>query len=318
MRIVRSVSIVVAALVIAGCEVGAAPSTGVGQAPPTIPVAPATSAPSPLPTQTPVPTFTPAARTPRPTAPPLPAPAKPTGIRVHEVMEEICDPEDPVALCGIGDSTFTLSWKAPQSRGVTIRVYGVKRCYGADDHGRMIDGWCLRERTALPASARVLLATAPASAGKVEFRVAQDEHWFATVDGTQVYAFVLAAFNADGVHSVFAIAARGMYCSVADVACPGDVEWGEFEPGSWMATIVDGVRVRSKPAVSAASRKYAPLLPKGTEFEILRGPVEASGYRWYEVRLASGILQDGVTRGWLADGSKDGEQWIEPRGIDEG
>ena len=91
-----------------------------------------------------------------------------------------------------------------------------------------------------------------------------------------------------------------------------------FPPGSLMATIVDDVRVRSQPGIADPSIRYEPLLRLGTEFEIIRGPELADGYRWYLVRLTPGILHGGVTTGWVAAGSRGGEPWIEPRGIDQG
>ena len=64
-----------------------------------------------------------------------------------------------------------------------------------------------------------------------------------------------------------------------------------------MTTLVDDLRVRSEPRISDDFIKYEPLLPKGTTFEIVRGPVIASGYSWYLVKLAPGALRDGITQG---------------------
>lgn len=315
MPAVRILAAGIMAVALAACAAGGPPPSA---APTASGAATAIPAATQVPTATMGPTQPPTAAPREPTPTSLPLPPKPSGLRIHEEMEAVCDPDDPATMCGIGDSTFTLRWKTPRMKGVEVRVYGVRTCFGADDDGRMVDGWCLREHTALPPSSRVLLAKAPASRGQVTFRLAQGPHWYATAARVEVYAFVVAAFRADGGHSVFAIADRGPYCSVADVACPGEAEDDGFAPGSWMATIVDGVRVRSMPGVSESSAGYTPLLPRGTEFEIVRGPVVADGYRWYLVRLAAGILDGGITRGWLADGSRDGDPWIESRGIDEG
>ena len=89
-----------------------------------------------------------------------------------------------------------------------------------------------------------------------------------------------------------------------------------LQPSSWTITIVDNVRVRSEPRISDDSTKYEPLLPKGTTFEIVRGPVEASGYSWYLAKLAPGVLRDGITQGWLAEGDRDGTLWIKNIPID--
>ena len=89
-----------------------------------------------------------------------------------------------------------------------------------------------------------------------------------------------------------------------------------LQPNSWMITIVDNLRVRSEPRISDDSTKYEPLLPMGTTFEIVGGPVEASGYSWYLVKLAPGVLRDGITQGWLAEGDRDGTLWIKNIPID--
>ena len=88
------------------------------------------------------------------------------------------------------------------------------------------------------------------------------------------------------------------------------------QPGNWMTTLVDSVRVRSQPGISEDSIKYEPLLPKGTTFTIVRGPVIASGYSWYLVKLAPGVLRGGITQGWLAEGDRDGTLWIKNIPID--
>jgi hypothetical protein len=87
-------------------------------------------------------------------------------------------------------------------------------------------------------------------------------------------------------------------------------------PASWMITLVDNLRARSEPRISDDSIKYEPLLPKGTTFEIVRGPIEASGYSWYLVKLAPGVLRDGITQAWLAEGDRDGTPWIKNIPID--
>jgi hypothetical protein len=75
-------------------------------------------------------------------------------------------------------------------------------------------------------------------------------------------------------------------------------------------TVVDDVRIRSKPRISDDSFKHEPLLPRGTPLYVLDGPVSASGYAWYEVApLASRSLP----RGWVASASRDGEPWLAAR-----
>jgi len=89
-----------------------------------------------------------------------------------------------------------------------------------------------------------------------------------------------------------------------------------LEPGSWAVTLSDTLRVRSQPRVSEDSKMYEPLLRKGTNFSIVRGPTTGSGYWWYEVELAPGILDGAIRRGWVAAGDRDGAPWIAGAPID--
>lgn len=78
-------------------------------------------------------------------------------------------------------------------------------------------------------------------------------------------------------------------------------------------TVVDGVRVRSAPRVADDSIKFEPVLPLGTQLYVLDGPVNASGYAWYEVvPLTSRTLPSG----WVASADRDGEPWIEAVSFD--
>ncbi len=78
-------------------------------------------------------------------------------------------------------------------------------------------------------------------------------------------------------------------------------------------TVVDSLRVRSRPRISDDSDKYEPLLPRGTPLFVIDGPVSASGYAWYEVvQLTSRTLP----RGWVASAGRDGVPWIAPGAFD--
>ena len=79
--------------------------------------------------------------------------------------------------------------------------------------------------------------------------------------------------------------------------------------GSAVETVSDRIRVRSAPGVSDDSVKYEPLLPLGTELLVVGGPVEASGYTWWQVEPQSFALQE-ATVGWVAMADHDGEPWI--------
>jgi hypothetical protein len=78
--------------------------------------------------------------------------------------------------------------------------------------------------------------------------------------------------------------------------------------GTVVATLADrGLRVRSAPRVSDDSYKFEPLLPLGTTLFVVGGPVDASGYTWYEVApMASG----GLPTGWVASADRGGMPWI--------
>lgn len=76
-------------------------------------------------------------------------------------------------------------------------------------------------------------------------------------------------------------------------------------------TLVDGLRVRSLPEVSARSKKYEPLVENDRHLFVLSGPVARSGYEWYEV---APIDAPGFERrtGWVAAASRDSVPWIAP------
>jgi serine protease inhibitor len=79
--------------------------------------------------------------------------------------------------------------------------------------------------------------------------------------------------------------------------------------GSAVVTVSDRLRVRSAPGVSDDSVKYEPLLPIGTELLVVGGPVEASGFVWWQVEPLSIALEESNV-GWVAMADHDGEPWI--------
>jgi serpin B len=79
--------------------------------------------------------------------------------------------------------------------------------------------------------------------------------------------------------------------------------------GSVAVTVSDRLRVRSEPRVSDDSIRYEPLLPLGTELRVIGGPVDASGYTWWQVETLSFALQ-GATSGWVAMADHNGDPWI--------
>jgi len=78
--------------------------------------------------------------------------------------------------------------------------------------------------------------------------------------------------------------------------------------GTVVKSIADGgLRVRSQPRVSDDSTKFATVLPAGTQLYVLGGPVNASGYQWYEV---ASLSSRAFPEGWVASSDRDGDPWI--------
>lgn len=75
--------------------------------------------------------------------------------------------------------------------------------------------------------------------------------------------------------------------------------------------VADGLRMRSQPNVSDDSIMFNPLLPAGTTLYLLSGPVEGSGYSWYEVAPVN-VTEFEAGSGWVAAASRDGEAWLAP------
>ena len=205
-------------IVVAACGTSGAPS------PPL--VAPWTDAPavaitpadaSPTAVATPASPSPSATRQPTPKPTPVPAPVKPTGAKFAERVH-VSDDEQ------VAEITQTVTWRAPRSKGVEIRVYGVTECIAEPAHPRPgAHGPCLVEHTAVPASVRRLLAKAPASDGVVSWTWTEetgcDPSAFASApDGPPYHAVVLAAYSASD-HSIFAIAEPGVWWQPA----PGDM-----------------------------------------------------------------------------------------------
>lgn len=184
---------------------------------PSITITPAAASPtaaatpaSPSPSATPQPT-------PEPT--PVPVPPKPTGVTFEQETRPIDDGD-------FGEVTQTVTWAAPRSEGIEIRVYGVIGCIAEPaDPAPGTNGPCLVVHTPLPASVRRLLATAPASDGAVSWTWTEEggcdpSPFRSAPDGPGYRAVVLAAYGPSG-HSIFAIAEPGGWWRAADG--PGDI-----------------------------------------------------------------------------------------------
>ena len=208
----------VVALLVVGCTSAATPAPDVSPtASPSITITPAAASPtaaatpaSPSPSATPQPI-------PEPT--PVPVPPKPTGVTFDEETRSIDDGQ-------FGEVTQTVTWGAPRSEGVEIRVYGVTECIAEPaDPAPGTSGPCLVVHTPLPASIRRLLATAPASDGGVSWTWTEEggcdpSPFKSAPDGPGYRAVVLAAYSAAG-NSIFAIAEPGGWWRAPEG--PGDV-----------------------------------------------------------------------------------------------
>jgi hypothetical protein len=80
---------------------------------------------------------------------------------------------------------------------------------------------------------------------------------------------------------------------------------------SFARVVTNDLRVRSKPGVAEDSKKLEPLLQSGELLLVLDGPVEASGYEWYQVQPVESFEgTESYPLGWVAGAGKDGEVWI--------
>jgi hypothetical protein len=146
---------------------------------------------------------------PAPEPTPVPVPPKPTGVKFDERRRLGPDPSST-------EVTQTVTWAAPLSAGVEIRVYGVTKCIAEPANpSPNTNGPCLVEHTPLPGSVLTPLATAPASSSAVSWT------WTGTFDcegpgpaydprGPAYHAVVIAAYSASG-HSIFVIAEPGRW-----------------------------------------------------------------------------------------------------------
>jgi hypothetical protein len=81
--------------------------------------------------------------------------------------------------------------------------------------------------------------------------------------------------------------------------------------GTIALVVTNDLRVRSKPRVAADSKLLTPLLDKGRAVYVVDGPVQASGFTWYQVapmRAEDEFID--VPFVWVAAAGKDGEPWV--------
>ena len=107
--------------------------------------------------------------------------------------------------------------------------------------------------------------------------------------------------------------------SAPSTSAPSDppVDSVPIPPDTYARVVTDDLRVRSKPGVSEDSKKLEPLLQRDVVLVVLDGPVQASGYDWYQVVSTSYFEQEvSYPSGWVAAADKNGEQWIESEDVE--
>jgi hypothetical protein len=136
-------------------------------------------------------------------------PPMPTGVTFHQQYRLSDDQQ-------FADVTQTVRWQTPQSDRFQIRVYGVTKCLAEpEDPPPDSSGPCLVVHTALPASLREILAVAPSSDGTASWTWTEGAGCDVGLPYDPArpayYAVVLAAYDGDVEHSIFAIAEAGMW-----------------------------------------------------------------------------------------------------------
>lgn len=92
----------------------------------------------------------------------------------------------------------------------------------------------------------------------------------------------------------------------ASTVRPSPVQVNPLRSGDVAAMVTDErLVIRTKPSTGVDSAIFKPRVYPGQRVLILEGPIEASGYPWYRVRL-------GGIEGWAAGTGADGEPWLAP------
>lgn len=87
---------------------------------------------------------------------------------------------------------------------------------------------------------------------------------------------------------------------------PSPIDDGPLRAGEVAVMVTDGrLVIRTKPGTGADSAIFKTKLYSGQRVMTIEGPVEASGYRWFRVRL-------GAIEGWVAAAGQDGTPWLAP------
>jgi hypothetical protein len=83
----------------------------------------------------------------------------------------------------------------------------------------------------------------------------------------------------------------------------------KFAPDTLAVVVTNDLVMKSEAGTGKKSYGYKPWLQRGDQLYVLRGPVRASGYMWYEVMPVSVRYEDS---GWVAAASKTGKPWVKP------
>ena len=92
----------------------------------------------------------------------------------------------------------------------------------------------------------------------------------------------------------------------ATAVAPSPTVDGTLRAGEIAAMVTDGrLVIRTLPKTGADSAIFKTRIHPGQRVLALEGPVDASGYSWYRIRL-------GVIEGWAAAAGLDGTPWLAP------
>jgi hypothetical protein len=91
-------------------------------------------------------------------------------------------------------------------------------------------------------------------------------------------------------------------------------------PDTVAEVVTDDLRVRTAPGTDSTSMILEPLLQPGELLFVVDGPIQASGYPWYQVLVFDEELtmpgetldEEVIEHGWVAGADTNGEVWLEP------
>jgi len=87
---------------------------------------------------------------------------------------------------------------------------------------------------------------------------------------------------------------------------------GGLIPGTLAEVVTDDLVMRTAPRISDDSAILGTTLNQPDIVYVEHGPIEADGYAWYLVLVGG----DDSGRGWIAEASRDGQQWVRSLGAE--